>query len=148
MSLPLNQVALVSDQNPDPGAWEGWDDFEPVYERARPHTLVSQDRCWVLYSLAKIALQMPGNLYEAGVFRGGTAIILRHIVSNAPIGSSQKTLRLFDTFGGMPKTDPERDLHQSGDFDNTDVETVKHNVGNDAWIAYHQGFIPDTFFRA
>ena len=131
---------------PDPSSWPGWDDFEPVYRQAEPHTLVSQDRCWVLYSLAKMALQLPGNIYEAGVYRGGTAIILRHVIAQAAgAASGGKILRLFDTFAGMPETNPDHDVHQSGDFDNTDVKAVQHNVGADAFITYHQGLIPDTF---
>jgi O-methyltransferase len=130
---------------PDYSSWPGWDDFEPVYRQAVPHTLVSQDRCWVLYSLAKMALQLPGNIYEAGVYRGGTAIILRHIMAHGGAESRGKILRLFDTFAGMPETNNDYDVHQSGDFNNTDVEAVQRNVGDDDFIAYHQGLIPDSF---
>jgi O-methyltransferase len=141
MSTPDLEDAIA----PDPGSWPGWDDFEPVYRQAEPHTLVSKDRCWVLYSLARMALQLPGNIYEAGVYRGGTAIILRHIMAQAAAEGGEKTLRLFDTFAGMPTTNPDHDVHQSGDFDNTDVQAVQQNVGVDAFIAYHQGLIPQTF---
>jgi O-methyltransferase len=129
----------------DPRSWPGWKDFESVYLKAQGHTLVLQDRCWVLYSLVKMSLQLPGNVYEAGVYKGGTAIILRHVMSNAAAGQDSKVLRLFDTFAGMPETNAAYDFHQLGDFQDTDLETVKRVVGDDIDIAYHQGLIPESF---
>lgn len=54
-------------------------------------------------------------------------------------------LRLFDTFAGMPATDRDRDTHKSGDFSDTSLESVRSNVGHVDRVAYHEGFIPDTF---
>ena len=60
------------------------------------------------------------------------------------------TLHLFDTFEGMPETNPELDLHQAGDFEGTSLEDVKNRIvsalgKNDERVQFHQGFIPDTF---
>lgn len=55
------------------------------------------------------------------------------------------TLRLFDTFEGMPETDAERDYHHAGDFQNTSLEAVKKSVGEGDEVHFYQGFIPDTF---
>jgi O-methyltransferase len=144
----LSEDQLTPDDDfvpPDYSSWPGWDEFQKIYTMAQPHTLVSQDRCWVLYSLAQMALQLPGHVYEAGVYRGGTAIILRHVLAQAETMADQKLLRLFDTFAGMPDTNPDHDVHQSGDFDNTDVAAVQGNVGAADFIAYHPGLIPETF---
>ena len=149
-----HQIGPMSERKPIPdqefyapvfSPWLGWGEFRPLYLKAGAYTVVSADRCWILYALAKKTLHLPGNLYEAGVYKGGTAIILRHVMLNAAAASERKILRLFDTFEGMPDTDAARDLHKSGDFRDTDIEAVMRIVGTDEYIAYHQGFIPDTF---
>ena len=125
--------------------WLGWDDFGPIYRKAQPFTVVSPDRCWILYSLAQQAMQLDGNFYEAGVYRGGTAIILRDVILIGNRNGADKTLRLFDTFEGMPETDPDRDLHKPGDFSETFLDTVKTVLGDSDNIVFHPGLIPDTF---
>lgn len=122
--------------------WEGFGEFKAVLEAVRPHTLVSPDRVWVLYTLAQQACHLPGDFWECGVYKGGTAIMLASIVSSAP----GKQLHLFDTFAGMPEVSPEHDnYHTSGDFSDTSLETVRGRVGYGAHISYHAGFIPKTF---
>jgi O-methyltransferase len=55
-----------------------------------------------------------------------------------------RTLHLFDTFDGIPFADPEKDLHEAGDFSDTDVESVAKFVGRDG-VTFWQGNIPGTF---
>ncbi|MDI6749933.1 MAG: TylF/MycF/NovP-related O-methyltransferase [Rhodocyclaceae bacterium] len=129
--------------------WLGYGEFGPLFDEIKKFTLVSPSRAWVLYSLARQSLSVPGNYYEAGVFRGGTALLLKkvlekksdHKVSNI----DSKQLRLFDTFCGMPETDAQRDLHRAGDFADTSLESVKLLVGTPAWVSYHPGIIPASF---
>ncbi len=122
--------------------WLGLGEFGPLYDKVRPYTVVTADRCWVLYTLARQALHIPGNVYDAGVYRGGTAILLREVLKQS---SGDKVLRLFDTFIGMPETDFELDMHATGDFSDTSLAEVRARVGDDAFIAYYQGVMPDTF---
>lgn len=127
--------------------WAGFGDFPAFFGKAGTNTLVSPDRCYVLYSLARQALGITGDFWECGVYKGGTAAMLAEIISHfspdAPVPRRQ--LRLFDTFCGMPDTNPEKDLHKKGDFSDVSMAEVKRVVGHDELVSYHQGFIPQTF---
>jgi O-methyltransferase len=122
--------------------WLGLEPFAGIFEKARGVSLVSADRCWVLYTLAKQAMSLPGEIWETGVYRGGTAVLLREVVAHSGM---RKSMRLFDTFEGMPETDPGRDLHNRGDFSDTSLEAVRAIVGSEPWISYHKGYVPATF---
>ena len=96
--------------------WAGDPDFVRYQALAAPRTLVGPDRCYVLYTLARQALAtLDGEVWECGVYKGGTAAMLARLVAD---GGRGHALRLFDTFAGMPATDAVRDLHQGGDFSN------------------------------
>ena len=133
--------------------WLGLKNSLPDYHDIHRLSLVSDDRIWVLRSLLQQALALSSqseslDCFELGVFRGGTAkmfarMILEH---NALLDVEfPVTLRLFDTFDGMPETDSSRDYHNAGDFQNTNLDLVKKNVGEGDFIRYYPGFIPDTF---
>src|ERR1051326_3789531 len=91
-------------------------EFSQVYQRIQQFSLVTADRAWVLYSLALQASSVAGDFWECGVYRGGTAHLLAEVLTRE---NARKKLHLFDTFTGMPETDPTKDLHQPGDFANT-----------------------------
>jgi O-methyltransferase len=113
--------------------------FMAEYDRIFPYTLVSADRCYVLASLAAQALRFDAEVWECGVYRGGTAMLIAKRLSSAA-----RTLRLFDTFEGMPETDAAKDLHKRGDFSDTSLDAVRSRVSGD-FIRFHQGLIPATF---
>lgn len=127
--------------------WQGFGDFTEYYSVAQPHTLVSADRCYILLSLARQSSSLPGDWVECGVYKGGTAMLLAKILRDRGLG---KKLHLFDTFTGMPQTDPNVDLHKMGDFDDTSLESVEANlrmVAGEAGsrVFFHPGLIPETF---
>ena len=122
--------------------WLGYGEFAKYYDLAKSATLVSADRCWVLYSLCRQALFVEGDIWECGVYKGGTAAMLAQVVHDS---SSAKRLHLFDTFGGMPETDHAIDLHRKGDFSDTTLDAVRNYVKHVNVTVYHPGFIPDTF---
>jgi O-methyltransferase len=122
--------------------WLGGGDFKRYYSLAAPKTLVSPDRCHVLYTLLRQAVSVPGDVWECGVYQGGTAAMMAAMLCHyAP----EKRLYLFDTFGGMPDTDPAKDWHKPGDFSDTCLAAVSAYVGLDKQCVFRQGFIPDTF---
>ncbi len=121
--------------------WLGYRDFKHIYLPARHYTLVSPDRCYQLYSLLQQAARVPGDVWECGVYRGGTAMMFAAVLEK--LGLSHKTLHLFDSFAGMPETD-EHDWHQAGDFHDTSLEGVSSRIPQKN-VAFHAGFIPDTF---
>lgn len=124
--------------------WLGYGEFKVHYEKIRSVSLVSADRCWVLYCLARQAIALEGEFWECGVFKGGTAAMLAELIDRAALPAG-KTLRLFDTFAGMPVTDWSRDFHNQGDFSDTNLAAVKIVVGNRPFVEYEPGFIPQTF---
>lgn len=121
--------------------WKADQEFVSKYNAIAPHSLVAAPRCWVLYSAIRQALSVDGELWECGVYRGGTALLLRMLRDEIPI---KKTIRLFDSFEGMPLTDVDKDVHKKGDFANTSLNSVQQVVGV-IGVDYHVGFIPDTF---
>jgi O-methyltransferase len=113
--------------------------FLKEYASGAPYTLVSEDRCYILLSLATQAAKLAGEIWECGVYKGGTAIMLA-----TRLRKSQRQLRFFDTFEGMPETDAVKDLHKAGDFSDTSLEAVRSRVPGDS-VHFHKGIIPATF---
>jgi O-methyltransferase len=112
--------------------------------RAAGYMGVSVDRCYLLYQLVSQTLNVPGDLVECGVYKGGTAQIIASVVSQA---KPPRTFHLFDSFEGMPTSAvPARDHHKPGDFANTSVGRVQERLRPFANMChFHCGFMPDTF---
>lgn len=140
----LRRVPDANLYSPHLQPWRGAGPFRAAYEQIGSHSMVPIEQAWILYSLARQAWPLPGDFVEAGVYRGGTARLLRTLFDLQPNGPPHQ-LHLFDTFAGMPETDSGRDLHRQGDFSDTSVEAVSSFVGKEDWIRYHEGFIPETF---
>jgi O-methyltransferase len=124
---------------------DGFGDFRSKAARVRPYTLNGSERLYVLHALARQASFLEGSWYECGVYKGGSAMLLAGLL---PKGRDT-CLRLFDTFEGMPETDPDRDIHRAGDFADTSVEAVRKRVlaatSDASRVTLHPGFIPQTF---
>jgi O-methyltransferase len=123
--------------------WNGYGEFREYLNLARPYTLVSPDRLYILLSLAANAVQLRGDFWECGVYKGGTARMLAEFLRrNAHPGTK---LHLFDTFAGMPETNGEVDVHKKGDFSDTSLAAVKQVVANQERVEFHPGWIPESF---
>lgn len=126
--------------------WLGYGEFAKYYEIAQPYTLVSPDRIHVLLSLAQQSLNREGAWLEAGVYKGGTAMLLARLLQE---NGFPAVLHLFDTFEGMPETDKNIDIHRKGDFRDTDLSSVKARVdaitGKEDAVRFYPGFLPATF---
>ena len=112
-----------------------------MYRTIKPNTLVSIESCWTIKQMLDQALSVDGDVMEAGVFRGGTARLLKETVACA----DGRTLYLFDSFERMKRVDSEKDRIREGDFKQTSLDRVKKTVGVDKFIIYKEGWIPDTF---
>lgn len=123
--------------------WMGYGDFDHFRKMAEPFTLLSSDRLYILYGFALNALCLNGEFWECGVYKGGSARMLAHFLREK--GQPDSVLRLFDTFGGMPETNPRLDLHHAGDFADTSFEAVCELIGDNDHVVYHPGLIPETF---
>jgi O-methyltransferase len=116
---------------------------EVCYEMKMPRSEISPDRGFVLNMLVVQTLRtVQGEVWEAGVYRGGSA---RFLATRSAEARPQRIVRLFDTFEGMPNPDPEHDTHQKGDFSDTSVDQVRQFVGFPRLIRIHRGLVPETF---
>ncbi len=104
---------------------------------------MSPDRCYILWTLLRQAMRIEGDVWECGVYKGGTAAMMAATLRDNPV--FKKRLFLFDTFHGMPETDGEKDIHRKGDFKDTSVDAVSRYVGVDETCVIRQGVIPGTF---
>jgi len=121
--------------------WVGHPDFMKLYKGVAPYTVVSPDRCYMLASLARYAAHLDGDVAECGVYKGGTALLLCRILENGG-----KTLRLFDSFQGLPKVKSERDkwFHE-GQYASS-LDSVTQLLSDfRGMIDIRQGWIPQTF---
>ena len=122
--------------------FENW--FLDILKKIRDHTLVSEDRCFTIHMFSKHCRHLEGDFAECGVYKGGTAYLISLILKDN--SNHQKTLHLFDTFSGMPKSANEDESHhKEGDYDDTSVEAVKDFLSDYSFVEFHPGLIPDTF---
>jgi hypothetical protein len=91
-----------------------------------------------LWMLARAVGHLPGAIAEVGVFRGGSAMLLAAAKGTAP-------LHLFDTFEGMPETDPRHDgVFTAGMFGDTGLDAVRARLAPWSNVEFHPGFFPDS----
>lgn len=118
--------------------------FQKYYQLARPRSLVTVDRCYILHQFARQCLGLPGDFAECGVYKGGTAYLIADTMNS--FGAKGKTLHLFDTFAGMPASaNEDNGPHVQGDFGDTSLESVKQYVSKFNNVEFRPGYIPDTF---
>jgi O-methyltransferase len=120
-----------------PEIWSNIDDFKLLFREIESHTVVSQDRCFMLYQMARYAESKEGEIAEVGVYKGGTGKL---IAKTCP----GKSVHLFDTFSGMPQETRSIDLHRKGDFADTSLDSVKMFLSDCGNVIFHPGFFPDT----
>ena len=117
-------------------------DTDPAFTaimRQIPYTLVDPVRCYMLYQCALQAARLGADAAEVGVYRGGTA----RLIASA-LRETSARVHLFDTFEGMPSTDPAHDEHRQGDFSDTSLESVRKNLAGLDNVAFYPGFFPAT----
>lgn len=140
------RLAAHGDEIPDAGLyqplyspWLGDPAFERVYAATAGRTLVSRDRCFVLWRTLQQALSLDGELVECGVFRGGTALLAATTVRQE---GTDRPLHLVDSFAGMPGTTTDVDRFQEGDLGSTSEEDVRRALAVFPFARVHQGYIP------
>ncbi len=142
-------VQLVRTRRPDPLLRE--------FGRDRPlqaETMIGVRRLDNIQECVRDVLErkVPGDLLEAGVWRGGAAIFMRAVL--AAYGDDERTVWVADSFAGVPPPDAARfpadaglDLHLETDLA-VDSETVKHNFLRydllDPRVRFLHGFFADS----
>jgi O-methyltransferase len=136
-------VADIGLYQPMFSPWLGLPAFEEHYQAVRQYTMVSRDRCHVLWQTLQQSARMPGSAVECGVFRGGTALLAARTL--ADLGQSSRPLHLFDTFEGMAANASTQESFRPGDFGRTSEGHVRQLLASHPALHLHAGFIPDTF---
>jgi glycosyltransferase involved in cell wall biosynthesis/predicted O-methyltransferase YrrM len=79
------------------------EEFVELLNAVRPYTLLSEERLFSLYSLAKqiCSQDIPGNFVECGSYKGGAAALLASVIKR--YSKRPRLLYAFDTFEGMPE---------------------------------------------
>jgi hypothetical protein len=80
-----------------------------------------------IYLILKMGLQGldRGHIVEFGAYRGGNAMFMAKICQEL---HPQINVYAFDTFEGMPDTDPDRDAHSAGDFNDVAYDELQEMI--------------------
>jgi predicted O-methyltransferase YrrM len=110
---------------------------EFYYHLHRQHLLaMPPERAFSLWKMAQTLQDVPGDIAELGVYRGGSAFLLGKALPG-------KALHLFDSFTGLPDPAP-MDLHAKGDFAGTSRAKTAQLLSFTQAI-FHVGYFPETF---
>jgi len=76
-------------------------EFWSHYKRCKPFTMTRTERIYALFQAMRYVLQreVPGDIVECGVWKGGSAMLCALILKEDPRNS--RSLYLYDTFSGM-----------------------------------------------
>ncbi len=95
-------------------------------------SMVAHDRLESVAEMIRdiVANDIPGDLIEAGVWRGGTSIFMREALNNL---NSDKIVYVADSFSGVPPPDSDKypldkgDYHHALPFLSVPQEEVENN---------------------
>ncbi len=138
------------------GFWNHDTSFVQAYKDIQNNTVVSIDRCYILYQSIKAVRHIPGDIAELGVYKGGTAYIILKAFETLEDSKANinKKLFLFDTFEGLPEhatlsSHEKNNIKNHDDFSKNSLESVKKLLytsfdqkKND--IIFKQGFFPQS----
>lgn len=135
-------------------------EFISLYERVKPFTLVSIERCFTLYLLVKYIFKnnIEGDFVECGVWKGGSCMLMALMLNDAGIGD--RKIFLYDTFEGMTEPgindgEEEKKQWQEGRISDTlntmcyapldEVKANLHTTGfPESRIIFVKGKVEDT----
>ncbi len=122
---------------------------DPLYAEAAAlaagRSVLSEDNRLNLFLILKFFLPRLafGHVAEFGAYRGGNAMFMARVLQRVRPGAR---VYAFDTFAGMPRTDPSIDAHQAGDFADVDLDELRSaaaGAGLDN-LEFVQGLFEDT----
>lgn len=139
-----NLIADSSFYQPLFSPWRGYGDFKSAYDAIKDFTIVSPDRAYIIWVLVKQAMNITGQIWECGTYKGGTALLMSNLIRDCQNGLDIE-LHLFDTFQGIPTVDGGIDLHSVGDFNDVDIQSIKKRFVEYNFVNFHIGEIPASF---
>lgn len=144
--IELQGITLKSDFIPD---------FSELLDVIRPYTMLSEQRLYSLYKLARHVCEnnIQGNFVECGVAAGGSSALLAWVIKKYSV--HPRRLFSFDSFSGMPKPTAD-DSHQGVDAESTgwgtgtcaateeSVREICVKLGVDDVLTTVKGYFEDT----
>ncbi len=93
-------------------------EFMEISNAVKPYTMVSEERLYSLYRLAKKICQenIPGNFVECGTAAGGTTALIASVIKKHT--KQVRWVYAFDSFEGMPPPTSD-DTHNGVDAEST-----------------------------
>jgi O-methyltransferase len=148
-ALAIEDLELVRRAKVDPAEREAGH-----YRHPDSETMLSMRRLDNLQRCVEDVLerQVPGDLIETGVWRGGSVIFMRAAL--AAYGVKDRTVWVADSFRGLPPPEPEKypadlgDLHHTREALAIPLERVKRNFERygllDEQVRFLVGWFKDT----
>jgi hypothetical protein len=100
-------------------------------------SLMTSYEMWIIYSVARAQMKMPGAIAEVGVYKGASAKIISELKGDKP-------LHLFDTFEGLPEaSEHDRGIHKVGQY-TCSLESVQDYLKEYKNLYYYKGLFPDS----
>lgn len=148
MALRVEDIPDRHLYNPRLSPWLGEPTFRSYDQSCDGLTLTAPDSRHALYTLTRQALALDGEIWECGVFKGGTARLLAAIIA----AHGSRVLRLFDTFEGSPAIDsdydvgyPKRDITSAAELAEISESSVRQRLSGFDFVAFHPGLMPASF---
>ena len=127
------------------------------YWPERAHTMIGRKRLRNFREAIETTVreEIPGDILEAGVWRGGACIFARGVLK--ALGDQTRKVFVADSFEGLPKPDDrypadEGDQHWQIDYLQSSLDQVRKNFEAydllDDQVAFLEGFFEDTLPQA
>lgn len=128
-------------------------DSDPLFQRSLAlsrlrGSLLTEPKLQNLFLIIRYCLDDgDGDILEFGSYKGGSAVFMGNVLKE--LGRKTRVFAL-DSYGGMPETDPVRDLHQKGDFIDAQFDDLcgflaEHDLAD--IVVPVKGRFEDTFSR-
>jgi O-methyltransferase len=120
--------------------WLMDEEFNHLLEKVREHTMVDVYRLWELFDITKMCQDIPGDVLEVGVWRGGTGAFL---TTNSP----NKLVYLADTFTGVVNPSDNDFSYNGGEHADTSVQIVEEllkSIGSSNYFLLQGEFPSET----
>lgn len=117
-ALPHGLVMPFATYSP----WRTDEAFQAALQAIQGHTLVDHYRCWSLWQMLAQLRDVPGDILEVGVWRGGTGCLLALAARRAGIAAD---LVLADTFTGVAKAGEGDNAYRGGEHADTAPDIVR-----------------------
>jgi len=109
------------------------EDFNRINDKCKDCTMTSKESMYALYKAVAYVIknQIPGDFIECGVWKGGSMMLVAHVLLE--LNASDRKLYLYDTYEGLPEP-TENDFSLTGKKDAAIHNWKKEQkIGHNEW---------------